>query len=136
MQIGIVTLFPEIFNVLIEYGISSKAMQKGVISLECWNPRSYAVDARRTVDDKPFGGGPGMLMKTEPLVTAIQAAKTGVRQESQNGAILEAKVVYLSPQGKPLKQINVVELSKRSNMVLVCGPVSYTHLTMPTKRIV
>ena len=121
MQIGIVTLFPEIFNVLTEYGISSKAMQKSLISLECWNPRSYAVDARRTVDDKPFGGGPGMLMKTEPLVTAIQAAKTGVRQESQNGAMLEAKVVYLSPQGKPLKQIDVVELSKRSNMVLVCG---------------
>ena len=88
MRIGIVTLFPEIFNVLTEYGISSKAMQKSLISLECWNPRSYAVDARRTVDDKPFGGGPGMLMKTEPLVTAIQAAKAGVRQESQDLSLI------------------------------------------------
>jgi tRNA (guanine37-N1)-methyltransferase len=73
------------------------------------------------VDDKPFGGGPGMLMKTEPLVASIQAAKEGVRRGPLAQAMQQAKVVYLSPQGKPLKQAHIAELAKRSNMVLVCG---------------
>ena len=121
MQIGVVTLFPEMFAALTDYGISSRAIQNELVSLEFWNPRNYATDKHRMVDDKPFGGGPGMLMKTEPLVASIQAAKEGVRQGPLAQAIQQAKVVYLSPQGRPLKQAHIVELAKRPNMVLVCG---------------
>ena len=121
MQIGVVTLFPEMFAALTDYGISSRAIQNELVSLEFWNPRNYATDKHRMVDDKPFGGGPGMLMKTEPLVASIQAAKEGVRQGSLAQAMQKAKVVYLSPQGKPLKQAYIAELAKRPNMVLVCG---------------
>ena len=121
MQIGVVTLFPEMFAALTDYGISSRAIQNELVSLEFWNPRNYATDKHRMVDDKPFGGGPGMLMKTEPLVASIQAAKEGVRQGPLAQAMQKAKVVYLSPQGKPLKQAYIAELAKRPNMVLVCG---------------
>ena len=121
MQIGVVTLFPEMFAALTDYGISSRAIQNELVSLGFWNPRNYATDKHRMVDDKPFGGGPGMLMKTEPLVASIQAAKEGVRRGPLAQAMQQAKVVYLSPQGKPLKQAHIAELAKRSNMVLVCG---------------
>ena len=121
MQIGVVTLFPEMFAALTDYGISSRAIQNELVSLEFWNPRNYATDKHRMVDDKPFGGGPGMLMKTEPLVASIQAAKEGVRRGPLAQAMQQAKVVYLSPQGKPLKQAHIAELAKRPNMVLVCG---------------
>jgi len=121
MQIGVVTLFPEMFAALTDYGISSRAIQNELVSLEFWNPRNYATDKHRMVDDKPFGGGPGMLMKTEPLVASIQAAKEGVREGPLAQVIQQAKVVYLSPQGKPLKQAHIAELAKRPNMVLVCG---------------
>ena len=121
MQIGVVTLFPEMFAALTDYGISSRAIQNELVSLGFWNPRNYATDKHRMVDDKPFGGGPGMLMKTEPLVASIQAAKEGVRRGPLAQAMQQAKVVYLSPQGKPLKQAHIAELAKRPNMVLVCG---------------
>ena len=121
MQIGVVTLFPEMFAALTDYGISSRAIQNELVSLGFWNPRNYATDKHRMVDDKPFGGGPGMLMKTEPLVASIQAAKEGVRQGPLAQEMQQAKVVYLSPQGKPLKQAHIAELAKRPNMVLVCG---------------
>ena len=121
MQIGVVTLFPEMFAALTDYGISSRAIQNELVSLGFWNPRNYATDKHRMVDDKPFGGGPGMLMKTEPLVASIQAAKEGVRQGPLAQVMQQAKVVYLSPQGKPLKQAHIAELAKRPNMVLVCG---------------
>ena len=121
MQIGVVTLFPEMLAALTDYGSSSRAIQNELVSLGFWNPRNYATDKHRMVDDKPFGGGPGMLMKTEPLVASIQAAKEGVRQGPLAQAIQQAKVVYLSPQGKPLKQAHIAELAKRPNMVLICG---------------
>jgi tRNA (guanine37-N1)-methyltransferase len=109
------------FAALTDYGISSRAIQNELVSLEFWNPRNYATDKHRMVDDKPFGGGPGMLMKTEPLVASIQAAKEGVMQGPLAQAMQQAKVVYLSPQGKPLKQAHIAKLAKRPNMVLVCG---------------
>ena len=75
MQIGLITLFPEMFSAITDYGISGRAVRKGLVALDYWNPRDFTTDQHRTVDDKPFGGGPGMLMKTEPLLAAIQAAK-------------------------------------------------------------
>ena len=113
MQIGLVTLFPEMFVAISDYGISGRAFRAGLISLEFWNPRDFTTDKHRTVDDKPFGGGPGMLMKTEPLLASIQAAKSALGQET--------KVLYMSPQGKTLTQQAIVALARRDNMVLVCG---------------
>tara|TARA_B110000858_G_scaffold135140_1_gene153702 strand:- start:29615 stop:30385 length:771 start_codon:yes stop_codon:yes gene_type:complete len=119
MQLGIVTLFPEMFTAVTENGISGRAVRSGLMSLEYFNPRDYTTDKHRTVDDKPFGGGPGMLMKTEPLVAAIAAAKQLVAEKQTSGE--KAKVIYLSPQGKTLKQDSIIDLAKRDSMVLLCG---------------
>ena len=113
MQLGIVTLFPEMFAAVTEYGISGRAVRLGLMNLELFNPRDYTSDKHRTVDDKPFGGGPGMLMKTEPLMASIAAAKQAAGEN--------AKVIYLSPQGKTLKQDSIIDLAKRQGMVLLCG---------------
>ena len=114
MQIGLITLFPEMFAALTEYGVSGRAVRAGLVTLQYWNPRDFATDKHRTVDDKPFGGGPGMLMKTEPLVASIKEA----RKTIGNG---EAKVIYLSPQGRKIDQRGVVELAQRDSMIMVCG---------------
>ncbi|MDP6650752.1 MAG: tRNA (guanosine(37)-N1)-methyltransferase TrmD [Gammaproteobacteria bacterium] len=116
MQIGIVTLFPEMFAAITDYGISGRAVKNGLVSVDFWNPRDFASDKHRTVDDKPFGGGPGMLMKTEPLLESIHSARQALSQQTEI-----AKVIYLSPQGSPLRQADIVELARRPNMVLVCG---------------
>ena len=113
MQLGIVTLFPEMFAAITEHGISGRAVRSGLMNLELFNPRDYTSDKHRTVDDKPFGGGPGMLMKTEPLLASIAAAKQTAGEN--------AKVIYLSPQGKTLKQDSIIDLAKREGMVLLCG---------------
>ena len=113
MQLGIVTLFPEMFAAITEHGISGRAVRSGLMNLELFNPRDYTSDKHRTVDDKPFGGGPGMLMKTEPLMASIAAAKQTAGEN--------AKVIYLSPQGKTLKQDSIIDLAKREGMVLLCG---------------
>lgn len=113
MHIAVVTLFPEMFGAITEYGITSRAVSKGIVSLECWNPRDYTRDKHRTVDDRPYGGGPGMLMKVEPLVDAINAARRAMPET--------AKVVYLSPQGKPLNQAKVQELAEEEHLILLAG---------------
>ncbi len=121
MRIGVVTLFPEMFAAITEYGITSRACKEGIVSLQCWNPRDFTQDRHRTVDDRPFGGGPGMLMKTEPLQAAIAAAKAGLDQEPGSNKVAPAKVIYLSPQGRKLDQQGVLELAACSSLVLVCG---------------
>lgn len=113
MQAGIVTLFPGMFSALSEYGITGRALRQGLVQLQYWNPRDYATDRHRTVDDRPYGGGPGMLMKTGPVSEALRAAKSALPQD--------AKVIYLSPQGRPLTQGIVKELAGRSSFVLLCG---------------
>ena len=119
MQLGIVTLFPEMFAAVTEHGISGRAVRSGLMNLELFNPRDYTTDKHRTVDDKPFGGGPGMLMKTEPLMASIAAARQAVAEKQQTGE--SAKVIYLSPQGKTLKQDAIIDLAQRESMVLLCG---------------
>lgn len=119
MQLGIVTLFPEMFAAVTEHGISGRAVRSGLMNLELFNPRDYTTDRHRTVDDKPFGGGPGMLMKTEPLMASIAAARQAVAKKQTAGE--SAKVIYLSPQGKTLKQDSIIDLAKREGMVLLCG---------------
>ena len=90
MRVHVVTLFPEMFAALTDHGVISRAISEGRVELRFWNPRDYAQDRHRTVDDRPYGGGPGMLMKVAPLRAAIAAAKA---------ALPAAKVIYLSPQG-------------------------------------
>ncbi len=119
MQLGIVSLFPEMFTAVTDHGISGRAVRSGLMNLEFFNPRDYTTDKHRTVDDKPFGGGPGMLMKTEPLMASIAAAKEAVASRQVWGEA--AKVIYLSPQGRTLKQESIIELAKREGMVLLCG---------------
>ncbi len=117
MQIAIVTLFPEMFSAISDYGISSRAVRSDLVKLDFYNPRDFTTDKHRTVDDKPFGGGPGMLMKTEPLLKAVAAAKTTVA-EAGGG---DAKVIYLSPQGRKIDQQAVIELARRDSMIMICG---------------
>ncbi len=119
MQLGIVTLFPEMFAAVTEHGISGRAVRSGLMNLEYFNPRDYTTDKHRTVDDKPYGGGPGMLMKTEPLMASIAAAREAVALKQSTGEA--ARVIYLSPQGQTLKQDSIIELAKREGIVLLCG---------------
>jgi len=125
MHIGLVTLFPEMFVALTGYGITGRACDRGLMRLQYWNPRDFSTDKHRSVDDKPFGGGPGMLMKTGPLQAAIGAAREGLRSQalSENGQDEHdsPKVAFLSPQGKRLDQQAVEMLAARTSMVLVCG---------------
>ncbi|MGD8234799.1 MAG: tRNA (guanosine(37)-N1)-methyltransferase TrmD [Chromatiales bacterium] len=111
MRFDIVTLFPGMFDALSE-GITGRALDKGLIELHCWNPREYTTDVHRTVDDRPYGGGPGMVMKVEPLRDAIKAARD---------VAPDSKVVYLSPQGRVLTQQAVSQMSRLSGLVLVAG---------------
>ncbi|SHO55350.1 tRNA (guanosine(37)-N1)-methyltransferase TrmD [Vibrio quintilis] len=113
MWVGIISLFPEMFRSVTDFGVTGQAVSKGLLSLEVWNPRDFTHDKHRTVDDKPYGGGPGMLMMVQPLRDAIQAAK--------NAAPDKAKVIYLSPQGRKLDQSGVEELAANKSLILICG---------------
>lgn len=108
----VVTLFPEMFAAVTDCGITRRAREQGLWRLALWNPRDFAVDNYRTVDDRPYGGGPGMVMLAEPLEKAIAAAR---------GNLPGAKVIYLSPQGRPLGHERVIELAQGSGAVLLCG---------------
>ncbi|MFT6914387.1 MAG: tRNA (guanine37-N1)-methyltransferase [Motiliproteus sp.] len=113
MWVGVITLFPEMFQAITEYGVTGRAVKNGLVSLDYWNPRDFTQDKHRTVDDRPYGGGPGMLMKVQPLRDAIQAAKAVAGEQ--------ARVIYLSPQGRKLDQAGVRELASRGRLVLVAG---------------
>ncbi len=108
-----VSLFPEMFAAVSDYGVTGRAVQKGLLNISCCNPRDYTTDRHQTVDDRPYGGGPGMVMMTAPLEQAIHAAKASVAPG--------ATVIYLSPQGRPLDQQGLVELAQRPSLVLLAG---------------
>lgn len=113
MQIEVVTLFPELVRVIGEHGIPRRAREAGLVSLGLWNPRDYTRDRHRTVDDRPFGGGPGMLMKVAPLREAIHAARAVLPKGSP--------VIALTPQGRRVDQAEVNRLARLPGMALVCG---------------
>lgn len=113
MWFGVITLFPEMFDAVTQYGVTGRAVKSGLISVECWSPRDFAFDRHRTVDDRPYGGGPGMLMKVQPLRDAIHAAR--------NAAGEGVKVIYLSPQGRKLDHTGVRELVSCKKLILVAG---------------
>jgi tRNA (guanine37-N1)-methyltransferase len=116
MQFDVITLFPEMFTALTQSGITRRAFEQGKCGLTLWNPRDFTTDNHRTVDDRPYGGGPGMVMLAKPLEAAIDAAKQ--RQLASGG---QPHVVYLSPQGRPLTHSLVMQMSARPGLILLCG---------------
>ncbi len=112
MKFGIVALFPGMLQAVTEYGVTGRAVRNSCISINSYNPRDFTQDKHRKVDDRPYGGGPGMLMKVQPLRDAIAKAKQELDQP---------KVIYLSPQGRRLDQSGVVELASLKSLILVAG---------------
>ncbi|GAC1547515.1 MAG: tRNA (guanosine(37)-N1)-methyltransferase TrmD [Collimonas sp.] len=117
MQFDVVTLFPEMFAALTQSGVTRRAFEQKRCELALWNPRDFTTDNHRTVDDRPYGGGPGMVMMAKPLEAAIEAAKARQLQQS----LPVPRVVYLSPQGRPLTHQRVMELRAEPGLVLLCG---------------
>jgi len=136
-KIAIVTLFPEMFSALTDYGISSRAINQGLLEVYFSNPRDFTADRHQTVDDRPYGGGPGMVMKIEPLRQAIEDAKSWIfetclescSESSEQGQGIDTglgpvKVIYLSPQGRLLNQdqVKIIAQDKAyQNIILVAG---------------
>ncbi|MES2015705.1 MAG: tRNA (guanosine(37)-N1)-methyltransferase TrmD [Pseudomonadota bacterium] len=117
MQFDVVSLFPEMFAALTQSGVTRRAFEQKRWGLSHWNPRDFTTDNHRTVDDRPYGGGPGMVMLAKPLEAAIGAAK-------QRQVMLELpvpRVVFMSPQGKPLTHERVMQLKDEPGLILLCG---------------
>jgi len=113
MRFGVITLFPEMFEAVTHYGITGRAVDNGLLSVQCFNPRQWTQDRHQTVDDRPYGGGPGMVMQVGPLRGAIHEARRVLGDTTP--------VVYLSPQGKRLDQAQVRRLAQRESMILLAG---------------
>lgn len=113
-RIDVISLFPEMFEA-IQSGVTGRAIRNGLLELAITNPRDFTQDKHKTVDDRPYGGGPGMLMKVQPLKEAILSVK------NSNKSAIKNKVVYLSPQGQPLTQAIVKELSENEQLILLAG---------------
>ena len=116
-QYDVITLFPEMFDAIADSGITRRALDEKAWALKCWNPRDFTSDKHRTVDDRPFGGGPGMVMKAEPLNAAIDA---GVQRQKNDG-VDKPKVVYLTPQAKPITDAGIRQLCEESGLIFLCG---------------
>ena len=116
-EFDVITLFPEMFSAITQYGVTGKANKSNIFKLHTWNPRDFTKNIHRTVDDSPYGGGPGMVMQAQPLEDAINCAKT----RHTTIGLTETKVVYLSPQGKQLDHQQVTQLSRQAGLILLCG---------------
>jgi len=112
MRIDVVTLFPEMIREQVRYGIQGRAIQKGLLQVATWNPRDYTLDRHGSVDDRPYGGGPGMVMQVQPLRAALQAARADGDP---------APVIYLSPQGRRLDQARARQLAGQQRLILLAG---------------
>jgi tRNA (guanine37-N1)-methyltransferase len=122
MRIDVVTLFPEMIEHAARFGVTGRALSRGLWRLGVWNPRDFVSDRHRTVDDRPYGGGPGMVMLAEPLAAALAAARGAQRTEGGGGAA--TRTLYLSPAGKPLTHRRVAELAAQGDttgLVLLAG---------------
>ena len=112
-RVAVITLFPEMFSALTQSGITRRAFSDELLQIAFFNPREFTTDKHQTVDDRPYGGGPGMVMRIEPLQVALQEATDWVGTQ--------ARVIYLSPQGKTLVQSGVEDLSQNESLILICG---------------
>ncbi|VVE04783.1 tRNA (guanosine(37)-N1)-methyltransferase TrmD [Pandoraea eparura] len=118
MQFDVVTLFPEMFRALTDWGVTSRALKQSRYGLRFWNPRDFTHNNYRTIDDRPYGGGPGMVMLAKPLEDAIGAAKAAQAQ----AGVSRGRVLLMSPQGKPLTHRRVVQLREQAQgLILLCG---------------
>ena len=117
VQFDVVTLFPPAFEAVSKYGISARALEMGLYSLHLWNPRDFTTDNYHTVDHRPYGGGPGMVMLAEPMEKAITAA----RQRQHEAGVVAPKVIHLSPQGRPLTHAKVMELAAQPGLILLAS---------------
>lgn len=113
MHIGVISLFPDMFSAITEHGVTRRAIKEDLLTVSVWNPRDFTHDKHRTVDDRPYGGGPGMLMMVQPLVDAINAAKAALGEDTP--------VIYLSPQGQTLDHGGVTQLAQNDRMILIAG---------------
>ncbi len=117
LQFDVITLFPQMFDAVAEAGVIGRAREKGIYQLVAWNPRDFAQNAYRTVDDRPYGGGPGMVMMPEPLGRAVAAA----RQRQKSAGVREPRVIHLTPQGRLLNHQVVMDLAGQQGLVLLAG---------------
>jgi tRNA (guanine37-N1)-methyltransferase len=117
LQFDVITLFPQMFDAVAEAGVIGRAREKGIYQLVAWNPRDFAQNAYRTVDDRPYGGGPGMVMMPEPLGRAVAAA----RQRQKSAGVRQPRVIHLTPQGRLLNHRVVMELAGQQGLVLLAG---------------
>ena len=117
MQFDVITLFPEMFAGLTQSGVTRRAFEQKKCALSLWNPRDFTLDNHRTVDDRPYGGGPGMVMMAKPLEAAIAAAK----ERQQGAALATPRVVFMSPQGRALTHQRVMQLKEEAGLVILCG---------------
>jgi tRNA (guanine37-N1)-methyltransferase len=117
----VITLFPEMFDAIADSGVTRRALDEMAWDLQCWNPRDFAQDKYRTIDDRPFGGGPGMVMKAEPLNAAIDAAIQRQRGFSAGTDSVAPKVVYLTPQAQPIRDQEIRRLAAEPGLVFLCG---------------
>ena len=113
----VITIFPEMFDALLDHGITRRALDEKLFELRAWDPRDFAVDAYRRIDDRPYGGGPGMVMMAEPLRAAVDAAKARQR----DAGVVLPKVLLMSPQGERLTEGLVMELAQEEGLVVVAG---------------
>ncbi len=117
MQFDVVTLFPEMFSALTQSGVTRRAFEQNKCGLSLWNPRDFTSDNHRTVDDRPYGGGPGMVMLAKPLEATLDAA----RQRQTDAGLARPRVIFMSPQGKQLTHQRVMELKAEAGLVILCG---------------
>jgi tRNA (guanine37-N1)-methyltransferase len=113
MWLGVITLFPDMFDSVAREGVFSRAIESGLVTMKFFNPRDYTTDRHRTVDDRPYGGGAGMVMKVQPLQAAVEVAK---QQAPAN-----TPVILMSPQGRTFSQADVALFSGVDGLILVCG---------------
>tara|TARA_S200000501_G_C20827184_1_gene745490 strand:+ start:225 stop:992 length:768 start_codon:yes stop_codon:yes gene_type:complete len=117
MQFDVITLFPEMFSALTSFGVTGRAFEKKVCEINLWNPRDFVNNKHRSVDDRPYGGGPGMVMLSEPIEMAIKAAK----DRHKKLGLLKTMSIFLSPHGLKLEQNKIKSLLSEKGLVLLCG---------------
>lgn len=121
MYFAVISIFPEMFAAIRDFGITARACSEGKVTIECINPRDYTSDNYRRIDERPYGGGPGMVMMAEPLAKAIEDAKERAKAHGCRIEVAHCPVVYLSPQGRQLDEASVVQMSDYDGMILLCG---------------
>lgn len=117
LQLDVISLFPQMFEAVSRHGITARALENRLYALQLWNPRDFTSDPHRSVDDRPYGGGPGMVMLIEPLEKAILAAR---RRQQQQG-VQPVRIIHLSPQGRPLTHDKVMALAQAPGLILLAS---------------